>query len=72
MVGHSVDPHHHSELHTLLVRPSTITEKGLDLVCPIGLHVTEERNLIEIKDLKRTDLRKPASTQDTVMMSLEM
>jgi hypothetical protein len=42
------DPHHHSRVHTQLVGPSTITEKGVDLVCPAVWYFAEGQESISI------------------------
>ena len=57
VVRHLVDPHHHSDVHTPLVGPITITEKGVELACPIGLHVIQY-------GLERADMRNPVNIED--------
>ena len=58
VVRHSVDPHHHTDVHPPLAIQIILTEKGVDLVCPIVWHITEGRN-----ELEKADMRKPASTE---------
>ena len=42
VVRQLVDPHNHSSVHTQLVGPITITEKGVELECPVVCQITEE------------------------------
>ena len=42
----TVYPPHWSSVHTPLPRPATIPEKGLELDCVIGCHITEGQDMV--------------------------